>query len=112
MVAPCSSPLRSSAKHGGYLELWPTPMFSSLLLLLLLLSDYCNLFLSKFRSGVERLGYSEEKILASKFHLLEEKSRNTVMLMVSSWNSGVNALKSLCKGKDWILYLKDFHLPL
>ncbi|KAK8575114.1 hypothetical protein V6N13_033655 [Hibiscus sabdariffa] len=59
-----------------------------------------------------RLGYSEEKILASKFHLLEEKSRNTVMLMVSSWNSGVNALKSLCKGKDWILYLKDFHLPL
>ncbi|KAL4297413.1 hypothetical protein GQ457_12G021650 [Hibiscus cannabinus] len=52
------------------------------------------------------LGYSVEKIPASKFHLSEEKSRNTVMLMVSSWNGGVNALKSLCKGKDWILFLK------
>ncbi|KAE8735281.1 3beta-hydroxysteroid-dehydrogenase/decarboxylase isoform 2 [Hibiscus syriacus] len=52
------------------------------------------------------LGYTVEKIPASNFHLSEEKSRNIVMLMVSSWNGGVNALKSLCKGKDWTLFLK------
>ncbi|KAE8665294.1 3beta-hydroxysteroid-dehydrogenase/decarboxylase isoform 2 [Hibiscus syriacus] len=52
------------------------------------------------------LGYTVEKIPASNFHLSEEKSRNIVMLMVSSWNCAVNALKSLCKGKDWILFLK------
>ncbi|XP_039051220.1 3beta-hydroxysteroid-dehydrogenase/decarboxylase-like [Hibiscus syriacus] len=53
-------------------------------------------------------GYTVEKIPASNFHLSEEKSRNIVMLMVSTWNGGVNALKSLCKGKDWILLFRVF----
>ncbi|XVE97784.1 hypothetical protein REPUB_Repub03eG0048600 [Reevesia pubescens] len=52
------------------------------------------------------LGYTVEKIPASNFHLSEEKSRDVVMLMASSWNGVVNVLKSLCKGKDWILFLK------
>ncbi|XP_022730544.1 3beta-hydroxysteroid-dehydrogenase/decarboxylase-like isoform X2 [Durio zibethinus] len=57
-------------------------------------------------------GYTVEKIPASNFHLSEEKSRDIVLLMASSWNGVVNVLKSLCKGKDWILFLKDFHSPL
>ncbi|XP_022754733.1 3beta-hydroxysteroid-dehydrogenase/decarboxylase-like [Durio zibethinus] len=52
------------------------------------------------------LGYTIEKIPASNFHLSEEKSRNVIMLMASSWNGVINVLKSLCKGKDWILFLK------
>ncbi|MFQ6642735.1 hypothetical protein Gotur_018199 [Gossypium turneri] len=52
------------------------------------------------------LGYTVEKIPASNFHLSEEKSRDVVMSMASSWNGLVNVLKSLCKGKDWILFLK------
>ncbi|WRX34715.1 3-beta hydroxysteroid dehydrogenase/isomerase - like 6 [Theobroma cacao] len=52
------------------------------------------------------LGYKVEKVPASNFHLSEEKSREVVMLMASSWNGAVNVLKSLCKGKDWILFLK------
>nr|KJB65408.1 hypothetical protein B456_010G093200 [Gossypium raimondii] len=54
------------------------------------------------------LGYTVEKIPASNFHLSEEKSRDVVMSMASSWNGLVNVLKSLCKGKDWILFLKVF----
>lgn len=52
------------------------------------------------------LGYTVEKIPASSFHLSDEKSRDVVMLMASSWNGVINVLKSLCKGKDWILFLK------
>ncbi|XVF48788.1 hypothetical protein PTKIN_Ptkin03bG0216700 [Pterospermum kingtungense] len=52
------------------------------------------------------LGYTVEKIPASNFHLSEEKLRDVVILMASSWNGLINVLKSLCKGKDWILFLK------
>ncbi|XP_021276851.1 3beta-hydroxysteroid-dehydrogenase/decarboxylase [Herrania umbratica] len=52
------------------------------------------------------LGYTVEKVPVSNFHLSEEKSREVVMLMASSWNGAVNVLKSLCKGKDWILFFK------
>ncbi|OMO67041.1 3-beta hydroxysteroid dehydrogenase/isomerase [Corchorus capsularis] len=52
------------------------------------------------------LGYTVEKIPASNFHLSEEKSKGVVTLIASSWNGAVNVLKSLCKGKDWILFLK------
>ncbi|MBA0747602.1 hypothetical protein Gogos_004508 [Gossypium gossypioides] len=64
--------------------------------------QYVNLFFSYSR----KLGYTVEKIPASNFHLSEEKSRDVVMSMASSWNGLVNVLKSLCKGKDWILFLK------
>lgn len=52
------------------------------------------------------LGYTIEKIPASKYHLSEEKSRQLVMLVASLWNNAVNGLRSLCKGKDFTLFLK------
>ncbi|XVE70815.1 hypothetical protein DITRI_Ditri10aG0100800 [Diplodiscus trichospermus] len=52
------------------------------------------------------MGYTVEKIPASNFHLSEEKLQDVVMLMASSWNGVIHVLKSLCKGKDWILFLK------
>ncbi|XAR69450.1 3-beta-hydroxysteroid-4-alpha-carboxylate 3-dehydrogenase (decarboxylating) [Bertholletia excelsa] len=52
------------------------------------------------------LGYTIEKIPGSNFHLSEEKSHQFAQLMASSWNSAVNALKSLGRGNDWMLFLK------
>ncbi|XP_050219184.1 3beta-hydroxysteroid-dehydrogenase/decarboxylase [Mercurialis annua] len=51
-------------------------------------------------------GYTIEKLPASYFHLTEEKSHQAAHSVASSWNAAVNVLKSLCRGNDWILFLK------
>ncbi|KAL6988088.1 3beta-hydroxysteroid-dehydrogenase/decarboxylase isoform 2, variant 2 [Sarracenia purpurea var. burkii] len=58
------------------------------------------------------LGYTIEKIPGSSYYFSEEMSRQFALSVVSSWNSAVNSLESLCKGNDWTLFLKDFPLPL
>ncbi|GKV00031.1 hypothetical protein SLEP1_g12793 [Rubroshorea leprosula] len=52
------------------------------------------------------LGYTVEKIPASHFPLSEEKSHQVAMSFASLWNYAVNVLRSLCKGKDSLLFLK------
>ncbi|GMH10508.1 hypothetical protein Nepgr_012349 [Nepenthes gracilis] len=52
------------------------------------------------------LGYTIEKFPLSAFHCSEEMSRRGVILVVSSWNSAVSVLKSICRGDDLILFLK------
>ncbi|GAV63869.1 3Beta_HSD domain-containing protein/Reticulon domain-containing protein [Cephalotus follicularis] len=52
------------------------------------------------------LGYTVEKIPLSHFHLSEEKSHLVALSVVSSWNTTVNCLKSLCTGNDWALFFK------
>ncbi|KAJ9168137.1 hypothetical protein P3X46_019699 [Hevea brasiliensis] len=51
-------------------------------------------------------GYTIEKIPVSYFHLSEDKSHQVALSVASSWNASVNVLKSLCKGNDWMLFLK------
>lgn len=53
-----------------------------------------------------RLGYTIEKVPGSSFHFSEEMSRQVALSVASTWNSAVNSLKSLCKGNDWMLFLK------
>ncbi|RVW52258.1 3beta-hydroxysteroid-dehydrogenase/decarboxylase isoform 2 [Vitis vinifera] len=52
------------------------------------------------------LGYTVEKIPPSNFHFSEERSHRAALSVASSWNTAVNVLKSLCKGDDWMLFLK------
>ncbi|KAL8521859.1 hypothetical protein ACS0TY_012139 [Phlomoides rotata] len=52
------------------------------------------------------LGYRIEKIPDSKFHVSEAASHHVALSVVSMWNSAVRDLKSLCKGKDSILFFK------
>ncbi|KAL6988087.1 3beta-hydroxysteroid-dehydrogenase/decarboxylase isoform 2 [Sarracenia purpurea var. burkii] len=52
------------------------------------------------------LGYTIEKIPGSSYYFSEEMSRQFALSVVSSWNSAVNSLESLCKGNDWTLFLK------
>ncbi|XP_059641180.1 3beta-hydroxysteroid-dehydrogenase/decarboxylase [Cornus florida] len=52
------------------------------------------------------LGYSVEKVPESNFHFSEEMSHRVVVSVASLWNSVVNGLKSLCKGNDWMLFIK------
>ncbi|GLT97197.1 hypothetical protein SLE2022_147730 [Rubroshorea leprosula] len=52
------------------------------------------------------LGYTVEKNPASHFQLSEEKSHEVAMSFASLWNYAVNVLRSLCKGKDSLLFLK------
>ncbi|XP_052175604.1 3beta-hydroxysteroid-dehydrogenase/decarboxylase [Diospyros lotus] len=51
-------------------------------------------------------GYTIEKIPGSYFHLTEEMSHQVALSVASSWNSSVHCLKSLCKGNDWLLFMK------
>ncbi|XP_020269591.1 3beta-hydroxysteroid-dehydrogenase/decarboxylase-like isoform X2 [Asparagus officinalis] len=46
------------------------------------------------------------KIPPSYFHLSERKAHRLACVATSSWNSAVRILKSLCRGKDWPLFLK------
>ncbi|XP_065849986.1 3beta-hydroxysteroid-dehydrogenase/decarboxylase [Euphorbia lathyris] len=99
----------------------------TLLTLLILMAIYCNLVASQstiitalakilllasaflFIHGnlPDRIfGYTIEKIPDSQFHLSEERSHRYAVSMASSWNDAVHALKSLCKGKDWMLFFK------
>lgn len=55
---------------------------------------------------VKIFGYTIEKIPESKFHVTEETSHRVALSVVSSWNSAVDSLKSLCRGNDWTLFLK------
>ncbi|KAF5748373.1 hypothetical protein HS088_TW04G00326 [Tripterygium wilfordii] len=52
------------------------------------------------------LGYSIEKIPASHFQLSEDNSQRFAQSVASSWNTSVYILKSLCRGNDWMLFLK------
>ncbi|CAA7019649.1 unnamed protein product [Microthlaspi erraticum] len=51
-------------------------------------------------------GYTVEKIPASQFHLSEDLSHHLSLSVISSWNTTVKALKSLCRGNDWSFFLK------
>lgn len=52
------------------------------------------------------MGYKVEKLSPSYFHLSEGTTRHLTSLITSSWNSAMGVVKSLCKGKDWPLFLK------
>ncbi|CAN8284365.1 unnamed protein product [Cochlearia groenlandica] len=51
-------------------------------------------------------GYTVEKIHASQFHLSKDSSHRLSLSVISSWNTVVKALRSLCQGNDWTLFLK------
>ncbi|KAI3964708.1 hypothetical protein MKW92_023184 [Papaver armeniacum] len=53
-------------------------------------------------------GYSIEKIPSSSFHFSEERCHRNALFVGSIWNSIANTLQSLCKGKDWTLFIKVF----
>lgn len=53
-----------------------------------------------------RLGYRIEKIPDSKFNISQEASHQVAQSIASRWNSAVVDLKSLCRGNDWMLFLK------
>lgn len=55
---------------------------------------------------LHRFGYKIEKISESKFIVSEETSLQVAGSVASIWNSAVNSLKSLCRGADWVLFLK------
>lgn len=48
----------------------------------------------------------------SHFHVSEEKSQEVALSVASLWNSAVKTLKTLCKGNDWVLFLKVFQFSL
>ncbi|KAK0571430.1 hypothetical protein LWI29_015684 [Acer saccharum] len=52
------------------------------------------------------LGYKVEKLSLSHFNLSEEKSHRVALSVASWWNTAVSSLNSLCKGNDWMLFLK------
>ncbi|KAF9588067.1 hypothetical protein IFM89_007308 [Coptis chinensis] len=52
------------------------------------------------------LGYTIEKIPASNFHFPEKTSHQVALSAGSTWNYAVNVLKSLCKGEDFVLFVK------
>ncbi|OAY71198.1 3beta-hydroxysteroid-dehydrogenase/decarboxylase isoform 2 [Ananas comosus] len=52
------------------------------------------------------LGYNIEKLEPSDFHVSQEKARQLAFSVSSSWNSVVGIIRSLCKGKDWSLFLR------
>nr|CAD1833824.1 unnamed protein product [Ananas comosus var. bracteatus] len=52
------------------------------------------------------LGYNIEKLEPSDFHVSQEKARQLAFSVSSSWNSVVAVIRSLCKGKDWSLFLR------
>ncbi|KAJ4976583.1 hypothetical protein NE237_001689 [Protea cynaroides] len=52
------------------------------------------------------LGYTIEKIPASNFHFPKETAHRSALVVGSIWNSAVDVLISLCKGKDWMLFTK------
>ncbi|CAI0555901.1 unnamed protein product [Linum tenue] len=51
-------------------------------------------------------GYKIEKIHPSDFYWTEKKSYQVAHVLASFWNAGINILESLCKGKDWLLFLE------
>lgn len=52
------------------------------------------------------LGYNIDKMPPSYFHLSEENAHQFATSAGSSWNCIVGILRSLCKGRDWALFLK------
>ncbi|CAH9072435.1 unnamed protein product [Cuscuta europaea] len=51
-------------------------------------------------------GYNIEKIHESKFTVSEETSFQVAGSVASFWNSAADSLKSICRGSDWVLFLK------
>ncbi|XP_057957750.1 3beta-hydroxysteroid-dehydrogenase/decarboxylase isoform X3 [Malania oleifera] len=56
------------------------------------------------------LGYTVEKIPSSNFHFSEEMSGQVATSVASSWNTTVHILKTICRGDDWMLFLKVFSI--
>ncbi|CAI9095143.1 OLC1v1031020C1 [Oldenlandia corymbosa var. corymbosa] len=52
------------------------------------------------------LGYRLERIPESKFHISQEASHQVAQSIASRWNAIMIDLKSLCRGNDWMLFLK------
>ncbi|KAJ8767369.1 hypothetical protein K2173_017413 [Erythroxylum novogranatense] len=66
-----------------------------------------SVFLFIHGSLPERIcGYTVEKIPSSYFYLSGQRSYKIALSVASSWNDAVSVLRSLCKGKDWALFLK------
>ncbi|CAN1294852.1 3beta-hydroxysteroid-dehydrogenase/decarboxylase isoform 2 [Linum perenne] len=53
-----------------------------------------------------RFGYNIEKIHPSHFCCTEEKSYQVAHVLASTWNASFDILETLCKGKDWVLFVK------
>ncbi|CAN1294850.1 3beta-hydroxysteroid-dehydrogenase/decarboxylase isoform 2, partial [Linum perenne] len=51
-------------------------------------------------------GYNIEKIHPSHFCCTEEKSYQVAHVLASTWNASFDILETLCKGKDWVLFVK------
>ncbi|PUZ40746.1 hypothetical protein GQ55_9G448000 [Panicum hallii var. hallii] len=51
-------------------------------------------------------GHKVEKLEASNFHITQVEAHHVAHSISSSWNSLVGALRSLCRGNDWPLFLK------
>ncbi|KAL8161098.1 hypothetical protein V2J09_012587 [Rumex salicifolius] len=51
-------------------------------------------------------GYTIEKIPVSVFHCSRDMSHRSAQAVASCWNTPVKILKSLCRGDDWMLFLK------
>ncbi|RLN40401.1 3beta-hydroxysteroid-dehydrogenase/decarboxylase isoform 1-like [Panicum miliaceum] len=51
-------------------------------------------------------GHKVEKLEASNFHITQVEAHHVAHSISSSWNSAVGALRSLCRGNDWPLFLK------
>ncbi|XP_021848144.1 3beta-hydroxysteroid-dehydrogenase/decarboxylase isoform X2 [Spinacia oleracea] len=82
-----------------------TTIFKIILLTAVFLYIHANL--------PERIfGCNVEKVPVSAFHCSEEKSRRAALSVASQWNSAVRVLKSLCRGSDWMLFLKFIGIHL
>ncbi|CAN0887771.1 3beta-hydroxysteroid-dehydrogenase/decarboxylase isoform 2 [Linum grandiflorum] len=51
-------------------------------------------------------GYNIEKIRPSHFYCTEKKSYQVAHVLASIWNAGIDVLETLCKGNDWVLFVK------
>ncbi|KAJ7958431.1 Reticulon-like protein [Quillaja saponaria] len=71
----------------------------------LLLAVVTFLFIHGLLPG-KIFGYTVEKIPASHFHLSADMSQRAALSVASSWKSAVDVLKCLCKGNNWVLFLK------
>lgn len=74
------------------------------------ISNCClfRLWTNEYRCLFCRFGYTVEKIPASQFHLSKDSSEHLSLSVISSWNTTVKALRSLCQGNDWSFFFKVF----
>ncbi|XP_074274951.1 3beta-hydroxysteroid-dehydrogenase/decarboxylase-like [Silene latifolia] len=51
-------------------------------------------------------GCTIEKVPVSAFHCSVEKTNRAALSVVTQWNTAVDVFKTLCRGGDWMLFLK------